>query len=68
MVEQAFGEAGKRIVIEEWLDGQEASILAIIDGSTIVPLEPGARPQGGLSTTTRGRTPAAWAPIRRPRS
>jgi phosphoribosylamine--glycine ligase len=40
MVEQAFGEAGKRIVIEECLAGQEASILAIVDGSTIVPLEP----------------------------
>ena len=40
MVEQSFGEAGKRIVIEECLAGQEASILAIVDGSTIVPLEP----------------------------
>ncbi len=40
MVEKAFGEAGKRIVIEECLVGQEASILAIVDGSTIVPLEP----------------------------
>jgi phosphoribosylamine--glycine ligase len=40
MVEQSFGEAGKRIVIEECLVGQEASILAIVDGSTIVPLEP----------------------------
>lgn len=40
MVEKAFGEAGKRIVIEECLVGQEASILAIVDGSTILPLEP----------------------------
>jgi len=40
MVENAFGDAGKRIVIEECLVGQEASILAIVDGSTIVPLEP----------------------------
>jgi len=40
MVEQAFGEAGKRIIIEDCLAGQEASILAIVDGSTIVPLEP----------------------------
>ncbi len=40
MVEQSFGAAGKRIVIEECLAGQEASILAIVDGSTIVPLEP----------------------------
>jgi phosphoribosylamine--glycine ligase len=40
MVEKAFGDAGKRIVIEECLVGQEASILAIVDGSTILPLEP----------------------------
>jgi phosphoribosylamine--glycine ligase len=40
MVANAFGDAGKRVVIEEALVGQEASILAIVDGSTIVPLEP----------------------------
>jgi len=34
-----FGEAGRQIVIEEKLVGQEASILAITDGRTIVPLE-----------------------------
>ncbi len=34
-----FGDAGKQIVIEELLVGQEASILAITDGRTIVPLE-----------------------------
>jgi phosphoribosylamine---glycine ligase len=39
MVAKAFGDAGKRVVIEEALVGQEASILAIVDGSTIVPLE-----------------------------
>lgn len=36
---QAFGDAGKRVIIEERLDGEEASILAITDGSTIVPLD-----------------------------
>src|SRR5580704_749707 len=40
MVDLAFGDAGKRIVIEEGLVGEEASILAIVDGSTILPLEP----------------------------
>lgn len=39
MRKNEFGEAGKRIVIEERLDGQEVSILALTDGSTIVPLE-----------------------------
>jgi len=40
MVERAFGDAGRKIVIEECLVGQEASILAIVDGTTIIPLEP----------------------------
>ncbi|MEX2288152.1 MAG: phosphoribosylamine--glycine ligase [Planctomycetaceae bacterium] len=40
MVDRGFGAAGDRIVIEEFLDGQEASILAIVDGNTIIPLEP----------------------------
>ncbi len=34
-----FGDAGKQIVIEEMLVGHEASILAITDGRTIIPLE-----------------------------
>ena len=34
-----FGKAGSRIVIEEKLVGQEASILAIVDGKSILPLE-----------------------------
>ncbi|MBN2449621.1 MAG: phosphoribosylamine--glycine ligase [Lentisphaeria bacterium] len=33
-----FGEAGKTVLIEECLVGEEASILALTDGSTIVPL------------------------------
>ena len=41
MVEKAFGDAGNRVVIEECLDGEEVSILAIVDGrtNTILPLE-----------------------------
>jgi phosphoribosylamine---glycine ligase len=35
-----FGEAGKQIVIEEYLTGQEASVLAVTDGITIRPLLP----------------------------
>ena len=34
----AFGTAGTRVVIEEMLTGEEASILALTDGKTIVPL------------------------------
>ena len=35
-----FGEAGDRLIIEERLIGEEASVLAITDGQTIVTLQP----------------------------
>ncbi|MGA1866804.1 MAG: phosphoribosylamine--glycine ligase [Thermoplasmatota archaeon] len=35
-----FKEAGSRILIEEYLFGEEASILAFSDGKNVVPLEP----------------------------
>lgn len=35
-----FGAAGTQLIIEERLEGQEASILAITDGKTILPLPP----------------------------
>ncbi len=34
----AFGEAGAKVLVEECLYGEEASILALCDGKTIVPL------------------------------
>ncbi len=34
----AFGEAGHRVVIEEFLDGEEASFIVMVDGENIVPL------------------------------
>ena len=36
--EGSFGKAGAKVVIEECLEGEEASILALCDGNTIVPL------------------------------
>ena len=39
MVDQAFGTSGNKIVVEECLFGHEASILAIVDGNTILTLE-----------------------------
>lgn len=40
MVDHAFGQAGRRVVIEERLVGEEASILAFTDGKTVVPMPP----------------------------
>ncbi len=34
----AFGEAGCRVVIEEFLDGEEASFIVMVDGSNILPM------------------------------
>jgi phosphoribosylamine--glycine ligase len=35
-----FGAAGDRIVVEERLDGEEVSILALTDGDAVIPLAP----------------------------
>ena len=39
-MQKIYGAAGDRLVLEERLDGEEASVLAITDGSTIVTLQP----------------------------
>ena len=36
----AFGDAGRRVVIEEGLTGPELSVLAVCDGTRAVPLAP----------------------------
>ena len=71
--QKEFGAAGNQLVIEERLDGQEVSVLAITDGQTIVTLPPAQdhkrglrrrhRPQhgrhGGLLPDAAGRRRAA---------
>ncbi len=39
LLQREFGDAGLRIVVEDRLEGEEASLLAFVDGNTIVPLE-----------------------------
>jgi phosphoribosylamine--glycine ligase len=38
MKDKAFGEAGERVVVEECLEGEEASYLVFTDGETILPM------------------------------
>lgn len=37
--DRKFGEAGKEIIIEEFLEGIEASLMCLVDGNKIIPLE-----------------------------
>ncbi|MGF1867857.1 phosphoribosylamine--glycine ligase [Enterovibrio norvegicus] len=34
----AFGEAGHRVVVEEFLDGEEASFIVMVDGENVLPM------------------------------
>ncbi|MWC31107.1 phosphoribosylamine--glycine ligase [Paenibacillus sp. MMS18-CY102] len=40
MVEKVFGDSGNQVVIEEFLSGQEMSILAFVDGETVRAMVP----------------------------
>ncbi|MFA5524803.1 MAG: phosphoribosylamine--glycine ligase [Tissierellales bacterium] len=39
MADRKFGEAGNEIIIEEFLQGIEASLMCLVDGNKIIPLE-----------------------------
>ena len=38
MIEGAFGKAGSEVIIEEYIEGEEASFFVLADGNTILPL------------------------------
>ena len=39
LVEGAFGAAGAKVVVEERLEGPEASVIALVDGESVAPFE-----------------------------
>ncbi len=63
----AFGEAGHRVVIEEFLQGEEASFIVITDGTTILPLATSqdhkARDEGDQGPNTGGMGAYSPAPV-----
>ena len=65
--ERAFGAAGDQVVIEEKMDGEEVSVLALTDGSHYVLLPPSQdhKPigEGGTGPNTGGMGAFAPAPI-----
>lgn len=68
--EKVFGEAGKKLIIEEKLIGEEASVLAITDGEklTILPCAQDHKPifEGDTGPNTGGMGAYAPAPIGTP--
>ncbi len=63
----AFGEAGHRVVIEEFLQGEEASYICMVDGKNILPMATSqdhkARDDGDKGPNTGGMGAYSPAPI-----
>jgi len=63
----SFGEAGRRIVVEEFLEGEEASFIVITDGKNILPLASSqdhkARDDGDTGPNTGGMGAYSPAPV-----
>lgn len=62
-----FGAAGSRVVIEEFLAGEEASFIAIVDGKTVLPFASSQdhkpRDDGDLGPNTGGMGAYSPAPV-----
>lgn len=67
LADNAFGEAGHRIVIEEFLTGEEASFIVMVDGKNILPLATSqdhkARDNGDRGPNTGGMGAYSPAPV-----
>ena len=63
----AFGEAGHRVVIEEFLTGEEASFIVMVDGGNVLPMASSqdhkARDEGDRGPNTGGMGAYSPAPV-----
>ncbi|MGW8310168.1 MAG: phosphoribosylamine--glycine ligase [Thiogranum sp.] len=63
----AFGEAGRRVVVEEFLQGEEASFIVMVDGEHVLPLATSqdhkARDDGDTGPNTGGMGAYSPAPV-----
>ena len=63
----SFGAAGSRIVVEEFLDGEEASFIVVTDGTTVLPMATSqdhkARDEGDIGPNTGGMGAYSPAPV-----
>lgn len=66
----SFGEAGHRVVVEEFLQGEEASFICIVDGEQVLPLATSqdhkARDNGDQGPNTGGMGAYSPAPLVNP--
>jgi phosphoribosylamine--glycine ligase len=64
---QTFGDAGRRIIVEECLQGEEASFIVMVDGDHILPLATSqdhkARDDGDTGPNTGGMGAYSPAPV-----
>lgn len=67
LADNTFGEAGHRVVIEEFLTGEEASFIVMVDGEHILPMASSqdhkARDEGDQGPNTGGMGAYSPAPI-----
>ncbi|MEM7358864.1 MAG: phosphoribosylamine--glycine ligase [Pseudomonadota bacterium] len=67
LIDNKFGDAGARVVVEEFLAGEEASFICMVDGENILPLATSqdhkARDNGDLGPNTGGMGAYSPAPV-----
>ena len=67
LIDNKFGNAGARVVVEEFLEGEEASFICMVDGDNILPLATSqdhkARDNGDQGPNTGGMGAYSPAPV-----